>query len=460
MQGSAGSPPAGPRSSSRTACPPCGEADLIVVLRDGRIAEQGSFDELIDAAALRAPLPPRRRGAPGRGAACRPVGASSSCTWPVSTRWAVSAGRRCITSSASRRLGHDVYYVEDSGAPPYDPRHRSVVEDCACGVDFLARTMDRFGLGERWAYRDVAGGACYGLRRERAGRGSTARPTRCINLCGTTRLREEHLRCPVRIYLQTDPVHEQIHLARGQPGHPAALAAHTHHFTYGESLGRPECPMPLRGFAGARRGRPVVLDLWAPPASSRAERFTTVATWRNDGQGHRATGAALHWSKHVNFLRFLDLPRLTPPAARAGRRRAGRGAPQARCRAAGWRLVERARAVARRRTSTRSTSTARGGSSRWPRTWWCGRARGWFSDRSVCYLAAGRPVVTQDTGFGRSCRRGGACSPSPRSSAAADAIERDQRGLRAARSRGAPACRGATSTPTTVLGAPLRDAGL
>src|SRR6266540_7169435 len=53
------------------------------------------------------------------------------------------------------RLGHDVYYVEDSSAPPYDPRVKSPVEDCAYGVEFLRQTMERFGLGDRWAYRDM-----------------------------------------------------------------------------------------------------------------------------------------------------------------------------------------------------------------------------------------------------------------------------------------------------------------
>src|SRR6266508_1133096 len=67
------------------------------------------------------------------------------------------------------RLGHDVYYVEDSGAPPYDPRNKSVVEDCAYSVEFLSRTMERFGLGDRWAYVDIVNDRSYGVSRERLG---------------------------------------------------------------------------------------------------------------------------------------------------------------------------------------------------------------------------------------------------------------------------------------------------
>src|SRR6058998_2763347 len=105
---------------------------------------------------------------------------------------------------------------EDAGAPPYDPRTRSVVEECAYGVEFLRRTMDRFDLGDRWAYWDQSSGRCHGLdRRDLLGLYGEA--DALLNLCGATRLREEHLRCPVRMYVETDPVHEQVRLAAGDP---------------------------------------------------------------------------------------------------------------------------------------------------------------------------------------------------------------------------------------------------
>src|SRR5262245_40922080 len=68
------------------------------------------------------------------------------------------------------RLGHDVYYVEDSAAAPYDPRSRGIAEDTSYSVEFLRRTMERFGLGDRWAYRDIAGGRCHGLSATRVDR--------------------------------------------------------------------------------------------------------------------------------------------------------------------------------------------------------------------------------------------------------------------------------------------------
>jgi len=110
------------------------------------------------------------------------------------------------------RLGHDVYYVEDSWAAPYDPRAKSPVEDCVYAVEFLSQTMERFGLGDRWAYRDIVHDRCYGLERGRLDR-LYREADALVNVCGATRLREEHMACPIRIYVQTDPVFEQILVA-------------------------------------------------------------------------------------------------------------------------------------------------------------------------------------------------------------------------------------------------------
>jgi len=126
-----------------------------------------------------------------------------------------------------QRLGHDVYYVEDSGAPPYDPHARKLAEDPSSTVAALARTMERIGFGERWAYHDVSGGRCYGTSLARL-RELYRRADALLNVCGATWLREEHLRVPLRLYVQTDPVLDQVKVARGERSAISALEAHTH----------------------------------------------------------------------------------------------------------------------------------------------------------------------------------------------------------------------------------------
>ena len=295
-----------------------------------------------------------------------------------------------------RRLGHDVFYVEDAGAPPYDPRTRSVVEECAYGVEFLRRTMDRFDLGDRWAYWDQSSGRCHGLdRRDLLGLYGEA--DALLNLCGATRLREEHLRCPVRMYVETDPVHEQIRLAAGDASTREFLDAHTHHATYGENLGRPGCPIPLPRYGWTATRPPVVLDLWDYRPDPACEVLTTIATLKNVGKDVSYDGETYYWSKDVNFRRFADLPGRTSqplemaldtndPAIRAG------------FAARGWRLADAYEHSADLDAYTDYVQRSRGeltvAKDIYART-----HSGWFSDRSVCYLAAGKPVITQDTGF-------------------------------------------------------------
>jgi hypothetical protein len=296
------------------------------------------------------------------------------------------------------RLGHDVYYVEDSGAPPYDPRVKSPVEDCAYGVEFLRQTMERFGLGDRWAYRDMIRDRCYGLERERLDR-LYREADALVNVCGATRLREEHMTCPIRIYVQTDPVVDQILVTENNTRTVETLAAHTHHFTYGENLGQPDCPIPLEKFDWRPTRPPVVLDLWEPDFDPAATHFTTVGTWENVSKDVRFEGQTYYWSKHVNFLRLVDLPRLTSQPLELALETVDAPAREL--------LLERGWRLADAYEKSRDTDTylqqiyASRGELTVAKDLYARTRCGWFSDRSVCYLAAGKPVVTQETGFSK-----------------------------------------------------------
>src|ERR1700691_5366598 len=114
------------------------------------------------------------------------------------------------------RLGYEAWYIEDHGANPYDPRIDSVVTDCSYNVAYVRRAMEQFGFGGRWAYWDAIHDVYHGFSRDgvsRAYRESSA----LINLCGAVKLREEHLACPTRIMVDTDPVYQQIKYAQADP---------------------------------------------------------------------------------------------------------------------------------------------------------------------------------------------------------------------------------------------------
>jgi hypothetical protein len=298
-----------------------------------------------------------------------------------------------------RRLGHDVVYLEDTERWPYDPVANSVSDDATGAIGYLARLAGRCGLEDRWAYRDVAtGGTLHGLS-ERALDGVLAGADLLVNLSGATVLREEHMRVPVRVYLETDPVLPQIEVAQGREFTIALLDAHTHHFTYGENLGAPDCEVPVERYEYLPTRQPVVLDWWAPDAPPEAggRPFTTVGNWRQTSKDVEWRGERYTWSKDVEFRRFVDLPRrVTWPLELA--LAIDDDATVAMLQDHGWTVRDALRMsgdVERYRDYVRGSAgeftVAKDQNVR--------LRSGWFSDRTACYLAAGRPAIVQDTAF-------------------------------------------------------------
>lgn len=220
-----------------------------------------------------------------------------------------------------------------------------------------------------------------------------------LNLCGATFLREEHLRAPYRIYVQTDPVTAELRLANGDEKTRAFLEAHHAVVTYGENYGAPDCGVPL--FFGVRYEKtrqPIDLDLWPAAIDERAEAFTTIGNFRQTGNDVVWRGETYRWSKHHEWEKFLDLPRRTGRcfelAVNAGPE------DRARLEMAGWRVTAPLRMSldifgaypAYVRRSRGEFTVAKDQNVR--------LRSGWFSERDACYLASGKPVVAQDTGFG------------------------------------------------------------
>ena len=312
-----------------------------------------------------------------------------------------------------RRLGFATYYVEDTGEWPYDPDRNTISEDPSYAVRSIGELMRRYGFADHWAYRAVDG-RVYGLSADELD-GLLARADALVNVTGATVLREEHRRVPVRIYLETDPVLPQIEVAKGNPFYLDMLGAHTHHFTYGENIGQPDCGVPVTARFPYRPTRPpVVLEWWSEPAVAPGPAFTTVASWRQAGKDVEWRGETYTWSKHHEFLKIIDLPRRSPQPlelALAIRGQPGPGdgwvprdqedAEAVRLLTAhGWRVAN-AMPLSREIAPYRDYIRGSRGELTVAKDQNVRLRSGWFSDRSACYLAAGRPVITQDTAFGK-----------------------------------------------------------
>ena len=294
------------------------------------------------------------------------------------------------------RLGHDVYYFETSSAWPYDPIREARVNDSEYAVSYLARMADHFGFGGRWAYRRSYGDkAWFGLSRTKAEE-LLAHADAILSITGSTRLAEEGLKAGRLVYVCTDPVVHECRHANGDEDIRTLVDEHDDVVTYGENIGTPLCPLTPLPRLRARTRQPVVLDLWKNGPPLRDE-FTTVGNWRQKGRDSEYRGETYYWSKHREYLKFIQLPGRTPQPFELATGLVQLEADEcALLHENGWRLADsHAFTVTSYRdyigTSRGEFTVAKDANVR--------LSTGWFSDRSACYLACGRPVITQDTGF-------------------------------------------------------------
>lgn len=200
-----------------------------------------------------------------------------------------------------------------------------------------------------------------------------------------------------RVYVDIDPGFTQFWHAQGLAG--PRLEGHDAFFTIGLSIGAPDCPIPTCGIAWRHVLPPVVVADWPADRPVSRSGFTTVASWRGPfgpvEYGGRTYGLKVH-----QFRRFLDLPgRTTGPFEIALAIHAGDAADRERLLAAGWRLTDPA-TVAGDPAAFRDYVAGSAAEFSVAQGIYVDTACGWVSDRTVRYLACGRPALVQDTGIG------------------------------------------------------------
>ena len=299
---------------------------------------------------------------------------------------------------AFSRLGHEVWYVEDDPIWPYDPEQNTATDDGRYAIRHISNSLARIGLAERWAFR-IHGvkGACWGLTDSKLNELYKSCDA-LLNIVGATDLREEHRAAPRRIYVQTDPVTAELRLANGDAHTREAFDAHDTIFTYGENYGAPDCRVPLNGRHYLKTRQPIDLDLWPDAFDSNARYFTTVGNYRQSGSDVEYNGDVYRWSKHHEWEKFLEVPRRTGQSFELA---LNVDLPQDRTllESHGFQLTSPLKLSldifgaypAYIRASRAQFTVAKDQNVR--------LRSGWFSERDVCYLASGKPVVSQDTGF-------------------------------------------------------------
>ena len=332
------------------------------------------------------------------------------------------------------RLGYEAYYVEAHGATP--KMFMSAGDDGSVpAAAFIDAMMRRFDLGGRWALHALhSDGRYYGLS-ELQVKSLYRSATLLLNLHGGTTPLPEHAATGRLVYVGTDPVVREIELHQQLPETVELFAQHAVLFTWAENHGQPDCGIPVSPrFTFRPTRQPVVIGLWESMPVAAAEAFTTIAGWQQLWRDVTLNGELYRWSKHFEFMKFVDLPSRTAQTlelALAGCSDTDRRVLEQH----GWQIRDAAEVSA-----DVDTYRAYIGGSRAEFTVAKDQnvrlRSGWFSDRSATYLAAGRPVVTQDTGFGNVLPTGEGLfgfSTMDQAVAAVDAINADyQRHSRAA----------------------------
>ena len=313
-----------------------------------------------------------------------------------------------------RDLGHDVIYIEDTGECVYDPEQNAISEDPGYGTRYIHAALDPYGFGSRWSFVNFDG-QHHGMTKE-AVRSFCADADLFINLSGGSWFwRDEYARIPRKVFIDTDPVFTQLAIAKGEPWYVEFFRGFDRLFTFGANIGTPACDVPTGDFTWEKTWQPVTTALWANGAAPALDRFTTVMTWKTQ------SFTDVDGNKDREFVKFIALPVRLP-----GRFRLAVNGPDALLREHGWDPVD-AMAASRTAEAYRQfilDSKAEFGVAKHA---YVSRRSGWFSDRTECYLAAGRPAVVQDTGWSAHLPHDAGLLPFSTPDEAADAVVRVER---------------------------------
>jgi hypothetical protein len=292
-----------------------------------------------------------------------------------------------------RQLGHDVLLVEQCEQASLEPQGARLAD--SENASYFRGVMADFGLEQESALLLAGSEETVGVDYSRLRRLSDAADV-LVNISGT--LTDERLmdRIAARAYLDVDPAFTQLWHATGTD---MRFAGHTHFVTIGQALDGPDCPIPSNGIRWIPTVPPVVLAHWERAEHVSDDSFTTVGNWRSYGS---IEYKGIHYGQRAHSMRqLISLPALTDASfTLALAIHPGDEKDLAALEQNGWRLVDAAQVAgtpAQYRRFIQASRAELGIAKSGYVTSRCG----WFSDRSACYLASGRPVVAQETGFSR-----------------------------------------------------------
>jgi hypothetical protein len=310
-----------------------------------------------------------------------------------------------------RALGHEVFYIEDTGECIYDPEQNTRAVDPTYGLRYIDGALRPHGLGDAWSFVNYDG-SYHGASRAQVVEYAKSADL-FINLSGGTWFwRDEYARIPRKAFIDSDPAFTQLSIAKNDEWYVQFFRGFDTLFTFGSNIGTDVCRVPTGDFVWLKTWQPVVTSLWRTDAPPTRDRYTSVMSWTIE------SFTDVGGNKDVEFLRFLDLPsRLGPRFDLAV------NGPQQFLQQHGWATLP-AMQVSRTPGEYRAFIQSSRGEFGVAKHTYVSTRSGWFSDRTECYLAAGRPAIVQDTEWSRHLPSGEGLLPFTTPEEAVDAIAR------------------------------------
>ncbi len=294
-------------------------------------------------------------------------------------------------------LGHEVTFLEDSGefSVPYNPTDWTCSPESTYGRRYLEDAFREYRLPARYCYYSQFENRYYGLGKDEL-EDTLHQADLMVFVSGVTPLRDERPRPRRTVVIDTDPVFTQLRMR-----HDADFLEYYRRFdvqaTFGRLIGTDSCPLPTHGLKWVGTNQPVALSRWkVQPCTSRA--FSTIGKWEHSSDRHlEFDGRKYRSSKGVQWMKLKSLPSRVNWEMTLGM--AGMPGDVARdFRSHGWKIVDPEKASINCRSMADFICDS-AGEFTVAKEIYTELLSGWFSDRSSIYLASGRPVVTQDSGF-------------------------------------------------------------
>lgn len=301
-----------------------------------------------------------------------------------------------------KEIGHEVLFVEDSDDYPscYNPETNTVSEDPAYGLRFIDDLFRKFDIGQHWSYFDAHKNEWFG-RSEKFIMNFCRKADIVLNLSGVNPWREWWGKIPSRVFIDTDPAFTQIRNLT-DAGYKNLTSVHNCFFTFGENIGKNICSIPDDGFNWLPTRQPVYLNAWQISTPQQNSKWTTVMQWDSYKTG--IYNGKEYGMKSASFDKFIKLPGYLPDT-KFKLAIGSESAPVDRLEKSGWEVISSLIPSKSPRSYQEFIQCSKG---EWSvaKEGYVSSNSGWFSERSLCYMASGKPVVVQDTGFSNNLETG------------------------------------------------------